>query len=360
MNDRPTAADLPDEASAARDLLEQRPDLMVAHRDLVSQTILAQTLFALWDSGFYEHLRRTGTVSPSDAEVLGYDPFVFDVVLKYLVGRGVLTAQGEALVLTPRGSDLHNVFTRGLIRLYVGGYGPLLGNLGPLLRRELSLDDPRVKRLARPVASGTEDINCVHTVPAVIRMLREQKSRCVLDLGCGTGGFLIQLATLDQSLSGLGVDREPEAIETACKNARRREVESRLTFRCSSVGTQPIDAPADLTDRVDTISCMFLLHEFGRDGEEAIVDTVAAIARQFPGRRMIVLESDPANPFQAGKNPPKHHGHLDYWYVHPLSLQGPPMSPDQWASVFSRAHARLLGHRTTFPSSIARIYDVQL
>jgi SAM-dependent methyltransferase len=360
MNDRTSAANLLEEASGARKRLEERPDLVVAHRDLVSQTILAQTLFALWDSGFYEHMRKVGCVRAVDADVLGYDAFVFEIVLKYLVGRGILVTRGDDLVLTSYGDDLHNIFTRGLVRLYVGGYGPLLGNLGSLLTGRLSLDDQRVKRLARAVASGTEDINCVHTVPAVIQMLRDQKARFILDLGCGTGGFLIQIAQLDSTLSGLGIDLEPDAIETARENARQRGVDSRLDFHCAAVGARPIDAARELLERVDTISCMFLLHEFGRHGEGAIVETVSTIARQFPGRRLVVLESDPVDFTNGATKAGKHHGHLDYWFVHPLSGQGPPLSPEKWNEIFTRAHTKLLGHRSTFPSSIARIYDVQL
>jgi SAM-dependent methyltransferase len=360
MATRLASANLLEEASAARILLEAQPDVIKAHRDLVSTTILAQTLFALWDSGFYEHLRAKGAVRPDDAAALGYQGLVFDVVLKYLVGRGILETKGDALVLTAHGESLHNVFTRGLIRLYVGGYGPLLGNLGPALRGEVSLDDPAVKRLARAVAGGTEDINCVHTVPAVIQMLRQSRARFVLDLGCGTGGFLVQIAKLEPSLSGIGIDVEPEAIDGARENARQQCVDGRLEFRCAAVGTKPIDVPAELLEQVDTISCMFLLHEFGRHGEQAIVDIVASLVRQFPGRRLIVLESDPARPPGPGQKPAAHFGQLDYWFVHPLSLQGPPMPPEMWEQVFVNAGARLLGHRATFPSSIARIYDVHL
>jgi SAM-dependent methyltransferase len=360
MTDGRKVADLLTEAAEARTLLESQPALMVAARDLVSTTLLAQTLFALWDSGFYEHLQANAGVCPDDAEALGYDPFVFDIVLKYLVGRGVLAPEGDTLTLTAHGRSLHNVFTRGLVRLYVGGYGPLLGNLGPLLRREIPLDAPQVKRLARAVASGTEDINCIHTVPAVIAMLRRHQARCVLDLGCGTGGFLIQLAQLEPSLSGVGIDMQPAAIEAARDNARQRQVDGRLQFHCASVGPAPVDLPPALCERVDTISCMFLLHEFGRHGKGAIVEVIAAIAKQFPGRRLVVLESDPADPMEMGRSRPRHFGHLDYWYVHPLSLQGPPMAPESWGELFAGAGAKLIDHHTVFPSSIARIYDVQL
>jgi SAM-dependent methyltransferase len=360
MSDGRTAVNLLEEAARGRALLEQRPELMVAHRDLVSTAILAQTLFALWDNGFYEHIRAAGAVRLSDAGTLGYEARVFEIVLQYLVGRGVLAPEGDAFTLTAYGRDLHNIFTRGLIRLYVGGYGPLLGNLSPVLRGELSLDDPRVKRLARAVASGTEDINCLHTVPAVMEVLRGEKARCVLDLGCGTGGFLIQLAELEPSLIGIGIDLEAEAIAAARENARRRNVAGRLEFHRARVGASPIDVPQKVLERVDTVSCMFLLHEFGRDGEDGVVSIIASIARQFPGRRLVVLESDPADPIEMGRKPPKHYGHLDYWYVHPLSLQGPPMAPQQWEALFTRAGTRLVSHRTTFPSSIARIYQVQL
>lgn len=360
MSERREADGLLDEASLARALIEGEPDVIVDHRRMISTTMLAHTLFALWDSGFYEHVRAHDVVSASDARILGYEPAVFEVILHYLVGHSVLTPRDAGFVLTEYGQSLHNVFTRGLIKLYVGGYGPLLSNLGSALRGELPLSDPRLKRLPRAVASGTEDINCVHTVPAVIEMLRREGARCVLDLGCGTGGFLIRLASSDPSLSGIGIDLEAEAVGAAREAAKKHGLESRLDFHCAAVGAAPMDIPAAVLQRVDTVSCMFLLHEFGRGGQAAIVDVVRAIAAQLPGRRLVVLESDPADPFALGRRRPPHLGHLDYWYVHPLSLQGPPMSSDAWEHLFMSAGAKSVSHHTTFPSSIARIYRIQL
>src|SRR6185295_12418146 len=93
------------------------------------------------------------------------------------------------LELTETGKRVHNTIARGLLNLYVGGYQELLAQLGPLLRKEITLDDSKLDRSARHAAAGTEDMTCVRVVPQAIEFLKELGVKKILDLGCGTGGF---------------------------------------------------------------------------------------------------------------------------------------------------------------------------
>src|SRR6185437_3157194 len=169
----------------------------------------------------------------------------------YLVGRGVVraTAPGE-MELTEKGERVTNTLARGLLNLYVGGYGALLGNLGPLLRREIALDDPRLDRSARHAAAGTEDMTCVRVVPQVIEVLREHGVTGVVDLGCGTGGFLVQWARLTGGW-GAGVDMSADALAAAKVNAAESGVAERLSFHLGEVGAGPLPIGADVAQRAD-------------------------------------------------------------------------------------------------------------
>jgi ubiquinone/menaquinone biosynthesis C-methylase UbiE len=308
--------------------------------------VYAQVLHALWDSGFYEYVRESPRFRKADAvEALGFDPMTFDWLAYYLVGRGVLHAPAEGeLALTEKGRRVTNTLARGLLNLYVGGYNGLLSNLGPLLRREIRLDDPKLDRSPRHAAAGTEDVTCVRVVPQVIEMLKEHEVKGILDLGCGTGGFLIQWAHLAGGF-GAGVDMSADALAAARVNAEGFGVADKLSFFLAEVGKDKLPIGADAAAKIDAITAMFMLHEFGRGGDAAIVRVLAELRSQFPGRLLLALEMQPVDVYALNGRPPPAMDALDYHFIHPLSRQGEPRTKDAWQKLYEDAGMSLLAVR---------------
>jgi ubiquinone/menaquinone biosynthesis C-methylase UbiE len=343
MRDHPRPKDLVAEAQIARDITFPPA---AEELGLSSSYVYAQVLHALWDSGFYEYVRESPRFSRERiVDDLGYDPMTFTWLMYYLVGRGVVRDVGKGeLELTEKGRRVTNTLARGLLNLYVGGYAALLANLGPLLRREIGLDDPRLDRSARHAAAGTEDVTCVRVVPLVLEVLREHEVRGVLDLGCGTGGFLIQWARLAGG-SGAGVDMSQSALAAAAANARDFGVADRLSFFLGEVGRDALPIGADAASRIDALTAMFMLHEFGRGGDAAIVRVLAELGRQFPGKLLLALEMQPVDVAALNGRPPPAMDALDYHFIHPLSRQGEPRPKDAWERIYQDAGMKLLGVR---------------
>jgi hypothetical protein len=91
------------------------------------------------------------------------------------------------------------------------------------------------------------------------------------------------------------------------------------------------------------ITAMYMLHEFGgRGGPEKISEIIASLRRQFPGRKLLLLEGTRADPLETGRAPQSNYAQLDYSFIHPLSRQGPLRTPDEWREIIERAGARLL------------------
>ncbi len=320
---------------------------------LSSSYVYAQVLHALWDSGFYEYVRESPRFSRARAvEDLGYDAMTFEWLVYYLVGRGVLRAVPDGaegdLELTEKGRRVTNTLARGLLNLYVGGYSGLLANLGPLLRREITVDDPKLDRSARHAAAGTEDMTCVRVVPVVLEVLKEHEVKGVLDLGCGTGGFLIQWAHLTGGW-GAGVDMSPGALAAAEVNARDAGLADRLSFFLGEVGKDALPIREDVVARVDALTAMFMLHEFGRHegsssagGDASIVRVLAALRAQFPGKLLLALEMQPVDVYALGGRPPPAMDALDYHFIHPLSRQGEPRPKDTWERIYEDAGMKLV------------------
>lgn len=313
---------------------------------LSSSWIYAQVLHSLWDSGFYDYVRERPRFSKTKVvEELGLDAMTFDWLMYYLIGRGVVRpvkdgAEGE-LELTEKGARVHNTIARGLLNLYVGGYAGLMANLGPLLRKEIKLDDAKLDRSARHAAAGTEDVTCVRVVPQVIDVLKEQGVKGILDLGCGTGGFLIQWAHITGGY-GAGVDMSEDALGAARKNAGDYGVADKLSFHYGEVGKDALPITHDVVEKIDAVTAMFMLHEFGRAGDSAIVRVLAALKAQFAGKQLIALEMQPVDVLALNGRAPPAMDALDYHFIHPLSRQGEPRPKDAWQAIYEQAGMKLL------------------
>jgi SAM-dependent methyltransferase len=338
-----------EEGARARQVLTAHPELDAQARDIVSKTILGQTLFALWDSGFYEYVLNHARFDvDAAARALGYDRSIFGYLVEYLVGWGLLRAAAGSgpdrrlteLELTERGKSFTNAFSRGVLTLYVGGYQSILTHLGPLLRRELALSDSILDRSAAHAALGTENITCVSIVPAVIAFLEEAGVESVIDLGCGTGGFLLQWTRMGATRSGIGVDLSAEAVVQARRRVEACGAARRLRFFEGEVGTRPIELPADAVAGAQAVTAMFMLHEFGRDGRSEIVEVIRALRRSFPGKLFVFLEARPVDPFALGAAQQPDYFLLDYLLVHPLSRQGLPRPWQDWKAIAEEAGCR--------------------
>ncbi|APR84475.1 Hypothetical protein A7982_09824 [Minicystis rosea] len=327
---------------------------------LSSSWIYAQVLQALWDSGFYDYVREHPRFTRDRVVAdLGFDGMTFDWLMYYLVGRGVVRRGGDGVMeLTEKGARVHNTIARGLLNLYVGGYAGLMANLGPLLRKEVSLDDPKLDRSARHAAAGTEDVTCVRVVPQVIEALREQGVKGILDLGCGTGGFLIQWAHLTGG-GGAGVDMSRAALAAAQVNAKQYGVAERLSFHHGDVGKDALPITDDVVRKIDALTAMFMLHEFGRAGDTAIVRVLSALKAQFAGKQLVALEMQPVEVDLLNGRPPPALDALDYHFIHPLSRQGEPRSKDAWQSIYEQAGMELVRVRRPKDSPLL-IHIVQM
>ncbi|MGA2326661.1 MAG: class I SAM-dependent methyltransferase [Bryobacteraceae bacterium] len=341
----PYLQEIEHEAKVASEVVTRKTPQFLKTLDLVSESYLAQVLIAVWDSGLYEYVRQHGAVEIGRAAAeLGLDAEVLGSLIEYLVGRALLKPAGAAYVLTERGESYWNYVTRGLLTSHVAGYNPLLIQLGPLLRKEISLEDPALDRLGRLVALGASyTLSGSGMVQWVMKELERLGGSDILDLGCGAGNFLIQLALSWPQVKGVGVDMSASAIAEARKRAQECGLLERLSFHTATVSAQPMSLSAEVVEQVEVLTAMYMLHEFGgRGGADNISSVIAALRRQFPGRKLLMLEGTRANPIEMCEAPPRSFSQLDYSFIHPLSRQGPLRTPDEWQQIIENAGAKLL------------------
>jgi SAM-dependent methyltransferase len=312
---------------------------------LVSDAYLAQVLVALWDSGLYEYIREHGSVRIARvAEELNLEPLVLQSLIEYLVGWGILAPEGDSYVLSKKGQPYWNYITRGVLTAHLAGYNQLLTNLGPLLRKEIDLNDPRLDRSGRLVASGSGyALLGSGTIPWILKLIKQIGGTYVMDIGCGAGDFLIQLALRWEGGAGVGIDMNSEAIAQAGANAERCGVSDRLSFHHAKLSERPMSIDREILDKVDTLTAMYLLHEFaGRGGPAAITAAISQLRNQFAGRKLLMLEGERADPAALFAAPPRTFAQLDYSFIHPLSRQGALRTPAEWEQIIDAAGATLV------------------
>ena len=74
----------------------------------------------------------------------------------------------------------------------------------------------------------------------------------------------------------------------------------------------------------------------------AITAGISQLHKQFPGRKLLMLEGERADPAALNASPPRTYAQLDYTFIHPISRQGPLRIPAEWEEIISSAGATLL------------------
>ncbi|MGD0732859.1 MAG: class I SAM-dependent methyltransferase [Terracidiphilus sp.] len=316
---------------------------------MINNAVMAQVLFALWDSGFYEYsLTHPRFAAAEAAEALNLDAEVFLALLHHLVGYGILRVDGEQMELTEYGSRLSNIVVRGVLNINLGGYGAQLRDIGPLLRKEVTRSDVEEGHSGVHSGLGTEELTAVRLVPAVLKILSERNLHSMLHLACGSGGFLVQIARSDPSFRAIGIDRLPEKIAGAEEKLRRYGLESRIQLLQAVIGTDPLPLDEETRSGIDVVASIYLLHEIGRYGRQRIVDVLRQIKAFFPGKLFLFSETMPPSTPDSVVKPPSQYSQLDYLLIHRLRGKGMPLQPAEWKSIVADAGIKLLDFKEVY------------
>ena len=99
--------------------------------------------------------------------------------------------------------------------------------MGTLMESKLTAEQHAL--VSKALVAQTESLGVLET-PIVEDLLRRHKARTVLDIGCGEGSFLLQLAHRLQGVRFLGIDHNQLAVRDAVRKARRRSLDN-VAFR---------------------------------------------------------------------------------------------------------------------------------
>jgi SAM-dependent methyltransferase len=310
-----------DDASRAR-----MRDFMAADAfSMVMGFALGHAVFTFTRSALFRDLERDGFIRAEEsARVHGLSHRHAVGLLRFLVTQDLFTEErGETFWPTQRGRAMFSPPALGWLRMFIGGYGPLMETSLDLLTGK-KVHGKDVRRDGYFVGAGSSIVTSAIFDEVPYRLIERYQLRAVADLGCGGGRFLIEWARRHPDNRGVGVDISAEAIQSARDEARRAGVHDRVRFVVAD--GFDLSALSRECGAVDIFYAFAMEHELLRDGEQAVLGHIDQMSAQFPGKRYLMGEPmlqmiQPDGPL--------------YW-AHVLSHQGYPRNVPGWCDLLRR------------------------
>jgi SAM-dependent methyltransferase len=307
------------------------PDTLAGYT--LSLAIVAAHECGLWDA-FDGQLDRA----------MSLDTFARDHALeeRYLAALGAFLRQHHILEKGAtadevRLSDLGKRLVQGGLGpflLITGGYGGVLSQMGPLIRREVRFDDIKATaRNGRLVALGTELASRRPGGNYALALDRASASpaELVMDLGCGSAQFLLALIQRTGATRGIGVEIDAKACELARETLDRAGIGERCSIVHADIRSLLEREPA-LGSQCDVVTGLFVVHEFFRAGfERAVAEFQALRALLHPTRGRLVIVDKITDPLDGDG---VHSTMMDFQLFHQFTDQT-LYSRDEWLRLFA-------------------------
>ena len=298
--------------------------------DLVEAYQLSRAMAVLNDLKVFEAAKPFS--AKQLAEKHGLDATLLAGVLEYIALRTDLLRRtaNEQFVVTRNNS-------RFLIDLYTGAYGGTADQLVKILRdpaiAPASVDRVRYARAFESVDSAAQGI-----LPDVISALN---FNYMVDLGCGNGDLLLELARRNGSFVGWGIDSNPAMLKVARARLREAHIGKRVRFLEADGANLHKEIPARVRSQIRSITCCNFANEMFGHGERQAINWFSELRKFFPGRPL--LNCDYYGRLGRTKNRRLQRETLLHDYAQLISGQGvPPATMAHWRSIYSKAGCRLV------------------
>ena len=294
--------------------------------DLVEAYQLSRAVAVLNDLNVFE------STKPFSARQLaakhGLNATLLSGVLEYVALRTDLLRRTsrEQFVVTQANS-------RFLIDLYTGAYGGTAEQLAKILRDPAiapeSIDRVRYARAFESVGSAAQGI-----LPDVIGGL---DFNYTLDLGCGNGDLLLELARRNASFIGWGIDSNPAMLKIA---RARSQAGKRVRFMEADGARLRETVPENVRSQIRSLTCCNFANEMFAGGERQAIKWFRELHTLFPDRPLLNCDYYGRLGTKSRK---LQRETLLHDYAQLISGQGiPPATLAEWRAIYSRAGCRLV------------------
>jgi len=300
--------------------------------DLVEAFHLSTAAATLHDQGLLAALTKP-TTAEELAAIFGFEVNLLRGVLDYLAARtGLVRKVGQRFVA---GAD-YSPGCRFLLDHYIGAYGPNANRLSELLRRP-SMAQGLVDRARHARAFSAVGAAALGALPQIIERL---ELNYLLDLGCGPGTLLLELAQRNAGFFGWGIDLNHAMCRAARHRVSEDRLEDRLRFLRGDCTKLQRVLPRKLRAAVQTISACNLVNEMFAGGSDRVIKWLRDLRQLLPGRLLLIADYYGRLGVRNRQLPRMTALHD---YVQLISGQGiPPPDVATWRKIHSRAGSKLV------------------
>ena len=310
-------------------------------------------LFAFHDNGVFDEIKNnTSRNSDQISKKLGLNKKVLESGLNFLVNSDnsiLKDVKGNYKMSETGKKRLYSDQARAMSIGAIGAYHTLLTNYSSMLKNEITYgkDFVRDGRLVAisSVLTGKSNYSWV------AKKFKDLKVDTVIDLGCGSGDIIIDFCKRHNSFNGIGLDIDPAAIKVAEENVKQNNLNSRIELITGDM-LEPKTYSHKITSKGDKVAfnAIMALHEFLRDGEEAVINILKKMKKEFPGSYFILGEFNKCSDNEFQQIPIYDRMHMLFYQeiIHGLTNQG-LASLDEWKEMFKKSDVELVEYKSDFP-----------
>jgi SAM-dependent methyltransferase len=300
--------------------------------DLVEAFHLSQAVATLHDLEIFITLKKPATADEL-SDKFGIDARILSGILEYVSARtDLLRRSGKKFVATRN----YRGEARFLLDLYIGAYGGNAWKLAKLLH-DPSIGPKAINKINHARAFEAVDGSTLGVLPTIIRQLEFNH---LLDLGCGNGALLLELAKQNSHFVGWGIDFNPEMCRIAKAKIRAARLGKRLQVLGGDCRNVDSILPTKVSATVRAITACNIANEMFTDGHKYAISWLQGLSRALPGRPLLIADyygSLGSKKRQVSRETLLH----DYAQV--ISGQGvPPASAAEWRSIYLQAGCQLI------------------
>jgi SAM-dependent methyltransferase len=315
--------------------MSKKPDQLSVF-DLVEAFQLSHAVVTLHNLELFTALKQPATVDELSIRH-GLDVGLLRGMLEYVTARTDLLRKSGDKFVTVRG---YSDKARFLLDLYAGAYGGNAAKLAELLRNP-SLAPNAVDLVRHARAFDVVDGSTLGVLPELIRRLEFNH---VLDLGCGNGALLLELARIDSGFVGWGIDLNPAMCRVAQARIRAARCGKRVHVLKGDCTKLSSALPTKVSVMIGSVTACHVANEMFAEGHSRAITWLRGLRRVLPGRPLLIADYYGRlgqKRGRLGRQPGR--ATLLHDYAQLISGQGvPPAGAAEWRSIYSHAGCRLV------------------
>lgn len=251
---------------------------------IYNSAVAAWAVAAAWELGALAELRAEGRLDTRDfAARQGLDQARTDGMFRALGAVDIVKRTGTEVTVSGNFDDIYRY--KSFFHWLSRGSGELFRQMPSLMTPENGTPRPYLRDSAA-VAFACREIDelCYAPTfwPAIDRL--DFDLRIVADLGCGSGGRLIDILSRYPEAQGIGFDIAAPALAAARVSAAAAGLAERLSFVEADVTN--LDKDLRFED-VDLITCFMMGHDFWP--RERCLSVLRGFRKLFPEARRLLL-----------------------------------------------------------------------